>query len=212
MRIEFWLDYLCPVSYLTHKNLLAALKELNINNYELYYRSYQLKENCTDELLVKTMADYYDEKTFKKTIAILDKEYPKYKELKMFDTSLAHQLAHLAKRFNLQVVYNMEVLKAYFEEGLEISDANILKQIGIKIGLEPQAIDYTLMSKCYKNQIAINKENASIKGINYIPHLRVNIKENFNQYLSKGEIKKIIVEAINHKGIKREICGEYCEY
>lgn len=212
MRIEFWLDFLCPMTYLTHKNLTEAIKELGLQNYEFYYRSFQVKENNFDVNLIDVFLEHHCNNSKEENIKFLEENFPNYQELKFYDTNLAHQLAHLAKHHKLAQEINTGIFQAYFENGLDISDPLVLEKIALEAGLNTDEVKYTLSSRCYSNKIAINKENASNRGITEIPHLRVNIKYNFNGYLTKEEIKKTLVDIINKKGVKFEVCGELCEF
>ena len=45
MKIEFWLDYLCPKCYLQHQVLENLIKNYDIKDLELIYRSYEMVEN-----------------------------------------------------------------------------------------------------------------------------------------------------------------------
>src|SRR5690554_1388601 len=100
MRIEFWVDYLCPLTYLTHKNLIEVIKELNLINYELYYRSYQLDKDELNQLFVN---EEYKEFLQNKNL-----------KLKKFDTTTIHQVAHIAKRHECAQTFNEQVFEQLF--------------------------------------------------------------------------------------------------
>lgn len=212
MRIEFWLDFLCPITYLMHKNLTEAIKELGLQKYEFYYRSFQIKEETFNENLIDVFFEHHCNQDKEKLEEFLKVNFPKYTEMNFYDTNLAHQLAHLSKHKNLAQECNTEIFKAYFEKDLDISDKNVLLDVAKNIGLDLDETNFTLNTKCYSNQILINKENANNRGITELPHLRVNIKYNQNGYLTKNEIKDLLVNIINNKGSKVEVCGEYCEF
>lgn len=212
MRIEFWLDYMCPLSYLTHKNLVEALEELNLKDYDLLYRSFQLKEDFEEvNLMDLWFANKTDEEILKIKNFLEDKKL-NYAEWKFHNTNLAHQLAHLAKRHDLAKECNYEILKAQFEDGKNINDPNVLLEIAKNIGLNYELAKNTLETRCFSHQISSNKENAKYRGINHIPHLRINIKYNFNSYLSKEQIKTAILDIINNRNTKTEVCGEFCDF
>lgn len=42
MKIEIWSDFVCPFCYIGKANLLQALHELNINDAEIVWRSFEL--------------------------------------------------------------------------------------------------------------------------------------------------------------------------
>jgi len=190
MKIEFWLDYGCPVSYQTHKNLLEAIFELNLKDVQIYYRSYMLECSFGD-----------DKDTFIKDIFEKNEDHP------FFNTEPIHELAHLAKSENLAVEYNDKIFKSYYEENKNLNDINILLDIACECGLNYDEAKNAIESKYYLKKINNNKENALNKGITTIPHLRFDVKDNYNKYLTKEEIKKILSQKIKIEKIK-----EYCDY
>ena len=42
MKIEIWSDFVCPFCYIGKANLFQALAELNIDNAEIVWRSFEL--------------------------------------------------------------------------------------------------------------------------------------------------------------------------
>lgn len=197
MRIEFWVDYLCPLTYLTHKNLIEVIKELNLINYELYYRSYQL-----DEAELKTLFDNQEYKD------LLEEHNLK---LKNFDTTTIHQVSHLAKRRECAQIFNEQIFEELFVKNKEELSDEIVLRIAESCGMETENIKTVIETKCYTKQIVSNKINAQNRNITYIPHIRVNIKNHLGGYQSKDQIKTFLIEILR-KSPKTEYCGEYCDY
>lgn len=57
------------------------------------------------------------------------------KRINYYNTRKAHTLMHWAERFNKQKELNEGLIKAYFEQGLDISNTEILLNIAEKVGL-----------------------------------------------------------------------------
>lgn len=195
MRFEFWIDYLCPITYLTHKNLTEALDELNIKHYDLFYRSYQIDENHVNNLKLTT-----EQKNLLKDHDL---------KLKNFDTNYLHQIAHLAKRKGLAREFNEIVLNEIFEKNKTLDKKEDVLKLALKAGLENDDSSNVLNTECYTKQISCNKLNALNRKINLIPHLRINIKHHFNGYMTKEEIIKKI-KNIMESMPKTEYCSESC--
>lgn len=193
MRFEFWIDYLCPITYLTHKNLMETLDELEIKNYELYYRSYKLEELKKENI----PQEYLD---------IINKFNL---EIKKFDTDLVHQIAHLAKRQELGKEFSTLALDAIFVKNNDLSKAENVKKVALLAGLPEDEVDRVLTSSCYSKEIQCNKTNALNRKIDLIPHLRINMKHNFNGYYTKEQLNEKI-RAICGVLSKTERCGENC--
>lgn len=202
MRIEFWVDYLCPITYLTHQNLLAALEELELETTEIYYRSFRLTEEIFE-------ASKQNEKIMK----IVYDNFPKNREFNYFDTDKAHQVAHLAKWHELGKVFNSEILKRRFELNEDISDDLVILDIASQINLNLNEVRRVLDTCCYTNQITNNKDNATRRGIDLIPHIRINVKHNFNGFYTKEELLAAIKDIIAYQPkVVTECGGEVCEY
>lgn len=201
MRIEFWVDYLCPITYLTHKNLLEALDDLKLQDLDIYYRSYPIEKDLfnslkSDESVIKIIEDHFPNMTY---------DY--------FETDNIHQVSHLAKWQNLATEFNKEVLHRRFKMGEDINDPNVLLEIAADINLDVSETKRVIESCCYDRQINNNKVNAEGRGIKQIPHLRINMKNNFNGFLSKDELIEIIKDILNYKPkAPTECAGEVCDY
>ncbi|WP_026391880.1 DsbA family oxidoreductase [Haploplasma modicum] len=202
MRIEFWVDYLCPITYLTHKNLIEAIDELKLEKYDLLYRSYKLDEPLYNQL-----------KQIPELIKIVNENIPTYVDQGFYDTDYVHQLAHLAKWNNLAKEFNVLVFHEAYVNNNKINDVKFLEEVAKKINLDLTETRKVLDSCCYNKQISSNKENAKYKGIIQVPHLRINIKHNYNGYYSKQELKNIISHILEEsKNPKTECSGEFCNY
>lgn len=195
MRFEFWIDYLCPITYLTHKNLVEALDELNIKHYDLFYRSYNLKEE--DITKVNLNENYIN----------LIKENDL--DFNYFDTNYIHQIAHLAKRRNKAREFTEIVLNEIFNNKKFVTNKEEVLKLALKTGLDKDEVANVLDTECYTKQITCNKINALNRNIEVIPHIRINMKHNISGYITKDELIKEVKRIINNLP-KTEYCGENC--
>lgn len=195
MRFEFWIDYLCPITYLTHKNLVEALEELNIKHLDLFYRSYKLKE---EDVNLSNLTENY--------IKLIEDNNLKFNH---FDTNYIHQVAHLAKRRNKAIEFTNEVLNYIFKEGKTLENKDDIERIAVSVGLDKEEVLNVLNTECYTKQITCNKLNALNRNIEVIPHIRINMKHNISGYITKDELKKEIKRILNNLP-KTEYCGENC--
>jgi len=88
----------------------------------------------------------------------------------------AHRLSHLAKKHNLAFEYHTALFHAYYEELKDISNPDVLLQIGNQVGLDEALVKELLSSDLYLDQVQSNRENAIVKGIFELPHIRINGK------------------------------------
>lgn len=201
MRIEFWVDYICPITFLTHQNLLEALKELKITDYEIYYRSYPLtseyfKEHKKDENVMEIIKDNFPGRDFNH-----------------LETNNTHQVAHLAKWHNLAKEFTVAVLNEKFVNNENINDVEVLNKIAREINLDLDEVKRVIESSCYNTQINNNKVNAESRGIELIPHIRINMKHHFRGFYTKERLVEAITEILTNKPKSPTECsGEICEY
>ncbi|MDP5045225.1 MAG: DsbA family protein, partial [Leeuwenhoekiella sp.] len=63
-----------------------------------------------------------------------------YDKVIVANTHKGHQLIHLAGQQGLQDAMKERLLKAYFIDGLNVDDTNVLVQLGVEVGLTEEAI------------------------------------------------------------------------
>jgi protein disulfide-isomerase len=179
MKLEIWLDYLSPLCYKQHKSLEDLLKNYKFENLEILYRSYEMMpffepdKECT---FYKIMSKHHmiSENEAKIMVPNLVSEI---NPVKVFD---AHRISHLAKKEKCAFLYNKNLFDAYYIQHKDISNHDILREIGLASGIELEKINEVLSSDLYKCQVNLNRENAIVKGIFELPHMRIDGKYKMN--------------------------------
>lgn len=209
MKLEFWLDYLCPKCYLQHQTIEYLIKHYDIHDLEIIYRSYEMvmaDEFDSNTTYVDFIAEYKhmckdEAKTF------LDKNHI---DISLFKIHDVHRMAHLAKKHKRSRVYNQLVFKAIYEDHLDLSDQATLKSISLEAGLNEKDIDEVISSNLYDSQVISNRENAQLKGIYELPFLRINGEIKLKGLQSEHDL----INALNQSFIsvgQTEFCeGENC--
>lgn len=210
MRIEIWMDYLCPITYLTHTNLLKAIEELKLEDYEIIYRSFEMIKYKKGDYSIMDVWMLHHNESEDEIRRFLGHLYPEYEKLKYTDVNGAHQLSHLAKRFNVQKEINTDILKAFFEDNIDIGNIETLISIGEKHGMCRELITSTIKNNTFREPILLNRENAFIRGIDRIPHIRINIKNHYNGYISKFKFKDILVANTEEENLNTICIGADC--
>jgi predicted DsbA family dithiol-disulfide isomerase len=214
MKIELWIDYLCPLTYKVHQNLIETIKQQpDAKSIEVLYRSYELipKQQLTHTPLVSYLSvthlmEESEILSYCKCIAV------DISDLKVVDVKPAHQMSHLAKHKGLAGAMNQKLFEAYFEHKLDISHPDVLVELGLEIGLKEDDILETLNQGKYIEAIDLNRENALLKGIHNIPHMRVDGKHKLEGYIQVFDMKQAIAKAKNPDPMHKEHCeGENCE-
>lgn len=205
MKIEFWLDYLCPKCYLQHQVLEELIKTYDMKDIDLICRSYEMVEaeyfdanEPFEEFISKHKHLPVDEvKTF-----LNENEF----NLDLFKIHDAHRLAHLAKKQKKADIYNHLVFEAIYEKHQDLSDHDKLREIAISAGLDQDLVEEVLHSDLYTSQVISNRENAQLKGIYELPFIRVNGKIKLQGLQSLEQIIKALNQSF---GMLKDI--EFCE-
>ncbi|MFU8793157.1 MAG: DsbA family protein [Acholeplasmataceae bacterium] len=214
MKIELWVDYLCPLTYRVHQNLIDTIDTHDdAKTFEVLYRSYEMIPNqkLNGTPLVKYLALHH---------MMTDEEVLSYcqciqvdiTDLVVVDVKHAHQLSHLAKHKGLAMQMNQSLFEAYFSYHLDISDPEVLLELGIEVGLNPLDIQDVLANNTYRDAVDLNRENALLKGIHNVPHMRIDGKHRLDGYIQAFDIKQSISKAKATNLYQKEHCeGENCE-
>lgn len=209
MRLEIWLDYLSPLCYKQHKTIEKLFLEYDFKNMELLYRSYEMipfftpEKGCTFHRIF-SKHHLISLKEAKKITSDLN---PNLKPVQVVD---AHRLSHLAKKENCSYLFNSNIFKAYYEKHKDISNHQVLLDIAVESGIEEDDARQVLTSDLYLSQVQSNRENAIIKGIFELPHIRINGKHRLNGYHNENAL----LAELTHASVqfsKAEHCeGENC--
>jgi predicted DsbA family dithiol-disulfide isomerase len=210
MKLEFWLDYLNPICYLQHRILEAVVESKSILELDILYRSYEMKPgfnpnhgHCIFEVIKSHYKLSKNEMELKFNDLLKD-----LKPVKVFD---AHRLSHLAKKYHLGYPYHQLLLDSYYIQKLDISNHQVLIEIGVQIGLPESEIKYVLESDLYEEQVSNNRENAISKGIYELPHMRIEGKYHLSGYQSSSQILKVIEEVQKKITVNEHCIGEHCQ-
>ena len=205
MKLELWLDYLSPLCYKQHQSLEDLLKKYKFDNLEIFYRSYEMiplfkpEKRCSFHTIL-SKHHMISEDEAKKIVSDID---AKIRPVEVFD---AHRLSHLAKKENCSFIYNKNVFDAYYKAHKDISNHDVLREIGIASGISLEQINEVLSTDMYKNQVQSNRENAIVKGIFELPYMRIDGKYKMSGFHDVDDLLK----QLKHANAQYKV-SDYCE-
>ena len=206
LKIEFWIDYNNPICYKQHQVLEAFLEKNPIEDLELLYRNYEMIpqfEPCESCTFYDLMSQHYVE-----SIDDVKKMYPNleshFRPVSVHD---AHRLSHLAKKEECAFLYHKLLFDAYYEKHQNISAHDVLTHIAIKSGLNIQKINDVLTSDMYADQVKLNRENAIMKGIFELPHIRIDGKIKLSGFHNESELF-LNIKLLSQAPKKHEHCED----
>ena len=188
MKIEIWSDFLCPFCYLGKRKLEIALDNFeHKDEVEVIFKSFELDpsaKNNYSENIHELIAKKYNipvEKakesnaqiTLQGKDAHIDYDFDKIIQTNSFD---AHRLAHYAKTEGKSNELSDRLFKAFFEEGLNLSDYKTLSSLAAEVGLDSSEALKILESEQYSSEVRKDEADAARLKINSVPYFVFNNK------------------------------------
>lgn len=181
MKIEIWSDIMCPFCYIGKRKLELALEKFKYkDNVEISWHSFLLQPNLQYEK-GKTIYDYL--------VASKGLQYEQAIELTQYVTKMAnevgldfhfdkivvansfdaHRFTHFAAKKGLQHQAEEKLFKAYFVEGKNIGDHEVLYEIGIALGFETDEVKEMLVTDGYAQEVIRDVKEAKNLNIRGVP-------------------------------------------
>lgn len=182
MRIQYWSDYACPYCYIGETNLRHALDELGVS-YVFEMKAFELnpyaKKSAGGDIVAMFAAKYQlnledaqkrvDSINEMARAAGLEFDYAKVFHTNTFD---AHRLTKMAMAKGGSAMADQmaeRLYKAYFAEGVDVGDQEVLVKLGNEVGLDPADIRAMLEGKDYSDQVSLDERQAQMNRISSVP-------------------------------------------
>ncbi|SFC87676.1 protein disulfide-isomerase [Flexibacter flexilis DSM 6793] len=181
MKVEIWSDIMCPFCYIGKRNYEAAISQFaGKDQVEVVWKSFQLDptiqpapdKNVYQYLAERKGMSYAESvKMHERVIAMaqsvgLEYNFDKAVIANSFD---AHRLIQLAKTKGLGDAAEEKLFKAYFTEGQDFGNHEVLLTLGKAIGLTETKINEALSSDFYAYQVKQDIQEAAQIGVNGVP-------------------------------------------
>lgn len=183
MKVDIWLDFVCPFCYMGDKQFKEALNQFeSLKGIEINYRSFELdpsKDRDKTIGAVEGFAKKY-QMPIGKAEHIMGKTAKKvegaglayrYKEMVPANTFDAHRLTYYAKESGKDQAVVEKILKAHFVYALDIADKEVLASLASEAGLNKEEATAVLNSDKYASNLAHDKKAARELGVDVVPTL-----------------------------------------
>jgi predicted DsbA family dithiol-disulfide isomerase len=206
MKIEIWSDIVCPFCYIGKRKFENALDQFaHKNEVQVEWKSFQLNpEMQTDKN--KNIYQYLAERkgwSVEQSRNIHEQMARTAKEVGLnynFDKAVpantfnAHRLIHLAAKYDLQNEAEERLFSAYFTEGKNIDDKEILERLGIRIGLPEEEIRNILETDAYAYEVTMDEAEAQQLGVRGVPFFVIDSK----YAVSGAQPSETFLKALQH--------------
>jgi predicted DsbA family dithiol-disulfide isomerase len=171
VRILVWSDYVCPFCYLERPVLERIQAELG-DGVEIDWRSFELRP--APEPTLDPNAEYLHRVWSQSVYPMAEARGVNLKLPPVQPRSRrAHEAAEFARGAGLLDAMNRALFKAFFEEGRDLDDLDILLEIGRSVGLDADDLREALASGRYTQRVLEDQQLARQIGISGVPALIV---------------------------------------
>lgn len=205
MNIDVWSDIACPFCYLGRTTLNAALDKFeHADEVEVRFHSFQLNPEAPTESN-ENVYDYLAAKygiTREQAIAQNQQIAARGAELgiqfnmdgvQMTNTRSAHRLLHLALAEGKQDEMCGRLFQAYFTDGLNVANPEVLIQLATEVGLPAGPVTEVVEGAAFENEVDADIDQARAYGITGVPFFVINDK----YAVSGAQPEELFVEALN---------------
>jgi predicted DsbA family dithiol-disulfide isomerase len=185
MKVEIWSDVVCPWCYIGKRRFETALAQFeHRDQVEVIWRSYQLDPTAPEvatqtvnEMLAQKYGLSLQEATAKneQVSALAAQEGLEYhlEKASYGNTFDAHRLIHLAATHQLQDAMKERLLQAYFTEGKQTWNHEMLVELATEVGIDADEARATLESDAHANEVKGDIQRARSFGIRGVPFFAI---------------------------------------
>ena len=188
MKVEIWSDVVCPFCYIGKRRFETALTQFaHSSELEIVWKSYQLNPSQVSDPNKSAVQSLAESKGISLAEAQRLTEYVtdmaktvglhyNFDKTVVANTFRAHQFTHFAKTQGKQNEAEEILFHAYFIEGLNIDNIDILAQLADKIGLDSTALRTTIENGPYEDAVVHDFYEARQVGVQGVPFFLIDGK------------------------------------
>lgn len=181
--LEFVSDVVCPWCAIGLTGLLEAVRRVEPElTVELHLKPFELNADmpAEGEILVEHLQRKYgigaediasNHRRIHDFGAEVGFHFDLHKRERIYNSFDAHRLLHWAGEQQRALALKQALLHAYFGEGRDISDAQVLLELATGVGLDPVRTREILDSDAYSSEVIEAEEFFTGRGIHAVPAL-----------------------------------------
>lgn len=169
IRVLVWSDYVCPFCYLERPVLDRIRSELG-EDVDIDWRAFELRPE--PEPTLDPNAEYLH-RVWTQSVYPMAQERGIAMKLPPVQprSRRAHETAEFARESGLLDEMNRALFKAFFEEGRDLADMEVLLDLGQSVGLDGEALREALDNGRYAERVLEDQHLARQIGISGVPAL-----------------------------------------
>ncbi|MET9343322.1 DsbA family oxidoreductase [Nonomuraea sp. NPDC003804] len=208
MRVEIYVDVLCPWCYIGRRRVAAALADMaERDRLEIVWRSFELAPDASrtpGQSAAEALVEWWGEQAPARAARIravgaaegLDLDLHAARPVNTFD---AHRLSHLAARHGLADQAMERLFRAYHTEGRNVADHTVLEHLGVETGLDADEVREMLAGDAYAAEVRADERRAAELGVTGVPTLVIDGAPRFSGVQPPAVLRELL-----ERGLARE--------
>ena len=208
MKIQVWLDIMCPFCYLGEQNLKNAIADYKGNDdINIEFKAFQLnptqeKKANPDNPIVYTVKKGLDETRVRSSFQHIVNEAKQLdlpidiENAKVVNSLDVLRLVKFAQHLGKENEIVDALFRAYFAEGIDLSDRKNIFTIAKKVGLDEDNVSAFLESDQYIKEVNEDRNQGIVKGLQGVPFFVIDDKYT----LSGNQTKENFIRTFNQIG------------
>ena len=208
IKIDIVSDVVCPWCTVGYKRLEKAISELGIQDrVDIEWQPFELNPNMPAEgqNLNEHMMEKYrmspeqlkdTQQNMVDAADDVDFNFNFNDKTLMVNTFEAHILLEYAKDFGKQTDLKMELMKAYFSDGKDVSDEKILTQALLNVGLNAEEALTKLKDEEAIKEVRTKQDYWKSLGVSSVPTFVFNKKEGVTGAHPVSTLKNVLSEML----------------
>lgn len=174
ININVWSDYVCPFCYL-EEPILNQLHQEYPDAIRIEWRAFELRREPVPML---DPNGEYLRTTWKRSVYPMAQERGMTLRLPSVQprSRRALEAAEFAREKERFEAMHHALFRAFFEEGLDLNDLDVLLKIGTGVGLEREGLRAALETGQYTQRVIEDERQASELGITGVPTMLITLQ------------------------------------
>ena len=173
MKITVFSDYICPFCFIGVETIRHIAPE--VPSFTLEWKGYQIHPEypATGIPIEQRMAQFGRERyqaIWRNILSLAENIGLEMRQPPLLTNSLmALEATEYAKEQNQGEAFSQAVYKAYFQNGQNIGDVDVLSSIATMVGLDADALFDQLQARTYAPQLEAARKEAQQHGVSGVP-------------------------------------------
>lgn len=167
LRIDVWSDYVCPFCFLQLPELHRLEQEFG-SAVEIVWRAFELRPEPRHTL---DPAGDYLRTTWERSVYPMALERGLMLQLPPVQphSRKAMEVAAFARAHHMFDAMHVALFRAFFQQGCDIGETEVLVELGLQLGLDPNELRQALFQQRYTQEVVEDEQLAMQLGINGVP-------------------------------------------